>query len=247
MSIQWWDPCIQREFINVSYFCAKGASSVYKESHRPPWQISILQSRAWELAGAEHHCQMSVFRPTKALTPYGKGAKLASQSSELVGVTASFEMAQALFQNQFLLHICCSRGGLLEKHNTKQQQQQQHIHVRTHITPKDSMQMCTQHTCSLNTIKHTHTHIHTTHTHRSFLLGVHFDLEEIPDLWYAKANLYVFYSESFPDHGLLWDSEIQWSLSPGQSLAAGTIQQVNHQVALYECMSLLARLGGTVR
>lgn len=73
---------------------------MYKESHGPPWWTSIWQSRAWELVDAEHHCQVLAFRPTTALTPYGKGAKLASRSSALVGVTARFEMAQALFQNQ---------------------------------------------------------------------------------------------------------------------------------------------------
>lgn len=171
---------------------------------------------------------MLAFRPTNALTPYGKGAKLASQSSELVGVTARFEMAQALFQNQIPAWYFAALEGDTGKIQHKTTiTTTTHTCAHIHTSPPRSACKCVHSTHLNNTKKQNKTN------HSSFLLGVYFELEEIPDHWHAKANLYVFYSGIFADQGLLWDSEIQWSLRA----------QANHWL---QCSTASEPPGGTI-
>lgn len=117
------------------------------------------------------------------------------------------------------LVFCCSRGWYW-KNTTQNNNNNNNTYMctHTHITPKVSMQICTQHTCTLTTIKKQKQ----TKKPTAVSSWVHLELEEIPDHWHAKANLYVFYSGNFPDQGLLWDSEIQWSLRA----------QANHQLQM---------------
>lgn len=126
----------------------------------------------------------------------------------------SFKCPKLHFKAKFLLDILLLQRELLGKYTTQQ---------HTHTIPKRSMQVCIQHSCTLNIIL----------KKQQFPLGNVYILS----LWKSLATdlrpvfIYFVQEASWPSTSMrFWDPMV--AKSPGQALAADAVQQVNHQVAL---------------